>query len=61
MFEIQIFETKTLTGQPLLFRILMPPSKVQIPSPDREGGDKNKHFVHRFTLLTQASILVIRI
>jgi len=38
----------------------MPPSKVQIPSPDREGGNKNKHFVHRFTLLTQASKLAMQ-
>jgi len=32
--------------------------KVQFPSPDREGGDKNKDSIHCSALLAAASYIV---
>jgi len=35
--------------------------KVQITSPDRKGGDKNKDHIRSFPLLTQVSCLQFRV
>ena len=40
---------------------LIPASKIQIPKPDRKGGDKNKDCIRCFTLLTPASTLSFRL